>query len=163
MANIVHLIAAMNRVPTDLPWRDKVCWLTVCSLSELPQNVTPVEHHFEPGLYIRTIRIPKDTILTGREHLRGHLMQLVEGMGILVAPDGNFRFEAPAEMTSKPGFCAVFYAETDVVVRTLHPNLQEIREVDALEAIWFAPAADMIDRGRLLQQRFNEDLPCLPL
>ena len=140
----------------DLAWKDKVCLLTYLSLQG-PQVETPLRDDFQPGLYIRTMKIPAGTLLTGREHLRGHLMRLIEGSVIVIAPDGRFHFDAPSEMHTKPGFHAIVYAQTDVLAATVHPNPEESRDIDALEALWFGPPANVVDRGKLIYEGL-----CLP-
>jgi hypothetical protein len=133
-----------------------VCLLTFQSLEGLTQVETPLKHLFEPGVYIREMRVPAGTLLTGREHLLGHRVELCHGSAILFAPDGKFRFDAPAHMESKPGFHAVAYMLTDVVARTVHPNPEEARDIEALESKWFGSGAEVIERGRVLSQSLRE-------
>ena len=139
----------------DLPalsWKEKVCLLTYQSLQG-PQVPLPLIHFFTPGNYIREMRIPAGTLLTGREHLLGHRMELVEGAVLVFAPDGRFRFDAPASMDTKPGFHAVVYAMTDVVARTVHPNPEESRDIEALENHWFGSPEAVIAQGREICQQ----------
>lgn len=90
--------------------------------------------------------------MTGREHLLGHDLQLVSGSAYLIAPDGKFRFDAPDLITTKPGFQAVAYMITDVVARTLHPNPENSKDIEALESKWFGTAESVIERGRLVNE-----------
>jgi hypothetical protein len=133
-----------------LTWKDKVCLLTHISL-QTPQIPAPLEHIFESGNYIREMRLPAGSFLTGREHLLGHEVQLLEGSAILLAPDGRFQFDAYASIMSKPGFHAVCYCITDIIARTVHPNPEDSRDVDALEKKWFGSADEVIVRGREIQ------------
>ena len=157
----------MQLVPLwdDLPalsWKEKVCLLTY-HITKMEQAEGPLEHFFENGNYVRELRFPAGTIMTGREHLLGHEMQLIEGSVIVVAPDGRFHFDAFASMRTKAGFHAVVYALTDVVSRTIHPNPEDCRDIAVLEKKWFGEAQEIIQRGTeihqmLLQQGFT----CLP-
>ena len=140
----------------EMAWKDKVCLLTYLSLQG-PQVPTPLTHEFRPGEYVRLMRIPAGTLLTGREHLQGHLMRLIEGSVTVVAPDGRFHFDAPSEMHTKPGFHAIVYAETDVLAATVHPNPEESRDIDALESKWFGTPESVVDRGKLIWEGL-----CLP-
>lgn len=149
-----NLIPAWDKLPA-LSWKNKVAYLTYEAMKH-EQRECPLEHIFEPGMYIREMRIPAGTLFTGREHLKGHECQLNEGEVILVAPDGKHHFTAFSTITSKPGFHAVAYAITDIVSRTLHPNPDELRDTDALEAIWFGTAKDLIDRGAKVYQNMLE-------
>jgi len=139
------LIPAWDNLPA-LPWLDKVSYLTHLLLKG-EQIESPVTHVFEDGNYIRELKLPKGALLTGREHLLGHEMQLTEGSVIVAAPDGKFEFHAPASLHTKPGFHAVVYCLTDITARTVHPNPEDCRDVDALEAKWFGKAEDVIARG----------------
>lgn len=151
--NLIH-VPVWEELPTDLSWKEKVALLTVRSLDGLPQMGTSLNHIFEPGKYIREMRVPAGCIVTGREHVIGHKLQLMEGSAVLFAPDGNVEFHAPAEIETTQGFVAVAYAITDIVVRTVHPNPLEWRDVTDLENVWFAPAQPMIEEGKRLQKRY---------
>lgn len=145
----MELIPAWDSLP-EMSWKDKVSYLTHLSL-QTEQLPAPLAHLFEDGSYVREMRLPKGALLTGREHLLGHEMQLLEGSVIVAAPDGKFEFDAPATMHTKPGFHAVVYALTDIVARSIHPNPEGSRDIDALEAKWFGTSEDVIARGAEIQ------------
>lgn len=145
-------VPAWEQLPAKLSWKEKVALLTFQSLTTLEQTETPVAHLFEPGVYIREMRLSAGVLLTGREHLLGHEMQLLEGSVMLFAPCGNTQFDAYAAVETKPGFHAVIYCMTDIVARSVHPNPEEIRDVEALENKWFGPADAVIEKGRLLSE-----------
>jgi hypothetical protein len=151
----MELIPAWDTLP-DLSWRDKVSYLTHLSL-QTEQIPAPVSHMFDSGNYIREMRLPKGSLLTGNEHLLGHEMQLIEGSVIVAAPDGKFEFHAWANMHTRPGFHAVVYALTDIVARSVHPNPEECRDIDALEAKWFGDAKDVIARGSEIHQLIQQE------
>lgn len=141
-------VPVWDEIPEELSWKDKVALLAY-ALSRGPQaEVDPVKHMFVNGNYIREMKAPKGSLIAGREHRFGHEMQLLEGEALLIAPDGKFRFQAPATMHTKPGFYAVAYALTDIVVRTIHPDAEDCRDVAFLEDAWFGQAAPMLERGR---------------
>jgi hypothetical protein len=150
----MELIPAWDDLP-DLSWKDKVSYLTHLSL-QTPQITAPVSHIFEGGNYVREMRLPQGALLTGREHLLGHEMQLLEGSVILAAPDGKFEFHAFASMHTKPGFHAVVYALTNVLARSVHANPENCRNIDALEEKWFGRAEDVIARGNQIHQLIQQ-------
>ena len=141
----MQVIPVWDNLPA-LSWRNKVAYITH-HFSKLEQTDCPLKHIFEPGVYIRELRIPKGTLFTGREHLLGHECQLLEGSVIMIAPDGRYRFDAYSSIHTKPGYHAVAAALEDCVARTIHPNPAELRDTEALEAIWFGTAAELIERG----------------
>jgi hypothetical protein len=146
----MQLVPAWDNLP-ELSWKDKVSLLTHLSL-QTEQIPAPLVHLFDNGNYIREMRLPAGALLTGREHLLGHEMQLLEGSVIVCAPDGKFEFHAWANMHTKPGFHAVVYALTDIVARSVHPNPDDERDIDVLEAKWFGSADDVIARGAAIHQ-----------
>src|ERR1700688_588778 len=158
----MDIVPAWDHLPATLGWKDKICLLTYQSL-RLEQQETPLKHLFEPGMYIREMSIPAGTLLTGKEHLLGHVVELVQGSVILFAPDGRHRFDAYAFIQSKPGFHAVVYTLTDVVSRTLHPNPEESRDVESLDKHWFGSGPEVIERGKLLSEMLCQQLSAPPL
>lgn len=133
-------------------WEEKVAFLTA-EFAKQFQVECPVEHRFEPGWYIRTMRIPAGTLFLGRKHNHGHEVILLEGSLILVTQACKHPLEAPARIQSQAGFHAVAYMVTDCVAETRHPNPTESRDTQALEDGIFEPTQALIDRGRALQER----------
>src|SRR6201995_2558016 len=150
----MELIPVWDSLP-ELSWKDKVCLLTH-ELLGLEQMENSVKHLFEADRYIRELALPAGSLMTGREHLRGHEMQLIAGSVVVIAPDGRFRFDAFASMHTKPGFHAVVYAITDVVARTVHANPSNLKDIDALEAQWFGNADPIIARGQAISRSLKE-------
>jgi len=145
-------IEVWDRLPPTLTWEEKIA-LLAHQFMKLEQTVTPLEHRFEPGWYIRTMKIPKETFFVGRKHLLGHDIRLLQGDVIYVTDKGKTRVQAPFSLHSAPGFYAIAYTITDVLAETWHENTQENRDTDALELRAFEPASALLDRGRLIQER----------
>lgn len=137
---------------SKLTWKQKVAYLShqFIKCSNAPEM--PVTHIFAPGVYIREIRIPKGTLFLGREHLHGHLCQLVSGAIVWITPDGKHRLEAPYQVYSKPGDHMVLYAITDVVGRTVHANITDSRDTQELEAAYFGSREEMLELGKDLYE-----------
>ena len=55
--------------------------------------------------------------LLGREHLKGHLVTLLEGSAIMITEHGKKRFDAVSNVLTSPGFHIVAYMLTDCVAR----------------------------------------------
>ena len=157
----MEIVPAWDHLPQHLSWKERVCLLTYHSLTHGEQQATPLAHIFESGLYIREMRIPAGVLLTGREHLLGHKLELISGSAILFAPDGKHRFDAYASIDTRPGFHAVAYTLTDVVSSTVHPNPEECRDVKVLEDRWFGGAQPVIDEGRLIFEELQCQQPSL--
>lgn len=135
-----------------LSWNDQLAYL-IAEGQTVVQDKTecPVTHHFEPGMYIREMRIPAKTWFIGRPHLLGHRCQLVSGCLGLVTEKGKFEKRPGDEMHSTPGYMTVLYTFDDVVARTYHPNPTESRDTDALEAQIFESLPSIIERVEQLK------------
>lgn len=118
-------------------------------------SVCPVTHIFEPGVYVREILIPAASLFVGRPHLFGHRCELVSGRIVLITEDSKTHMEAPAEMHTAPGYMMCLYAKTEVIGRTYHPNPDERRDVEVMEAEIFAPVAQLLEIGRRVHEKIN--------
>jgi hypothetical protein len=135
-----------------LNWQDKLAYL-VYQFSQIPDQIDcPVAHSFVGDTYIREMRIPAGTLFIGRPHTHGHLVQLVEGSVVVHTHGIDYEKDAPFEFTSEPGFQAVFTAVTDVVGRTVHPNPDQLRDVQVLEDRDFGPVAALLARGEQIRR-----------
>ncbi len=95
-------------------------------------------HHFAPGVYMREIFIPKGTTLTGKIHKTEHLNILSQGVLQVMTEDGIKTLTASTVIQSKPGIKRVGHALEDSVWITVHPNVTEERDVDAIETMLIA-------------------------
>jgi len=91
------------------------------------------DHFFAPGIYLRTLFIPKGFMLVGKYHKEERLTILLKGKLSLVAHD-NTRLvcEAPyiflAGVGKKAGYAAV-----DSWIANIFPNPTDERDLDKLE------------------------------
>lgn len=100
--------------------RPKVTAL-VNELKNLPQIDCPVVHHFSPGLYVREIFMPADTIVIGKVHKTEHFNIIVKGACFIVHDDGmNEEIRAPMIFVSKAGVQKTLYITEDMIWMTTH-------------------------------------------
>ena len=147
------------RIHDGLSWAEKLAYLahTLTPRMERPVDETcPVKHSFEPGMYVREMFIPADTLFIGRPHRHGHRCELISGSVIHMAEDGNVVRRAPFEVHTAPGYQMVLRAVTDVVGRTYHPNPTESRDVAALELDAFHENDELLQLGRDVERRIEE-------
>lgn len=105
------------------------------SLAGLPAAVMPVTHRFTPGLYIREIFIPKDTLLTSMEHKTEHPFVISKGrIGVRSGTEETI-YEAPYTGITKPGTRRVLYAFEDTIWTTFHPTKETDVEKIAAEIL----------------------------
>jgi len=146
------MIRAWDQLP-KLSFREKIAYLAYKFL-QLEQTECPLDHEFTEGTYTRTMKIPADTLFIGREHLLGHQCDLVEGELIHVTPEGKkLHVKAPFTIHTPPGYHTVFYTISPCVGRTVHPNQTNSKDIEALEASIFEPAAQLALLGEYVDKR----------
>lgn len=101
----------------------------------LVENLPPVElelnHQFIPGLYglpnlyIRTIKMPKDSLVTSKIHKTRHPWFLLEGHVLVRDNEGEWHeFKAPYQGVTEPGTRRVIRMLEDTVWITVHATLK---------------------------------------
>ncbi len=92
----------------------------------------PVEHYQIEGVYVRSLFIPKDMVLTGAIHNKEHISILAQGT--ICVHDGEKMIEltAPHVCIDKAGTKRLGYALTDCtfinVIRTDKTDIADIEE-----------------------------------
>lgn len=153
--NETNPVPNWDSLPPKLSWKDKVAYMAY-ALSLLPQREGPLEHLFPPGVYIREMRIPAGTLVISRIHLLGHIVQLTLGEVVLVTPQGRFNLKGPVQVHTNPGDQLVCYTVTDILVRTIHPNVTESRDIELLEKGIFGDPQVVLEMGKKLFEHYLE-------
>lgn len=107
--------------------------LLVEHMKDMPQTECPVTHRFAPGVYLREIFMPADTIVIGRVHRTEHFNILIRGACIIVHEDGRREeLRAPHTFVSQAGVQKVLYITKDMIWQTVHvtddTDLQRLEE-----------------------------------
>lgn len=91
------------------------------ALDALPSVEVPVTHTYAPGIYIRQVIIPKNTMLTSMEHLTEHPFTISKGI-ISVTSDneGSVTYRAPFHGITKPHTRRALFAHEETVWTTYH-------------------------------------------
>lgn len=105
-------------------------------LLDLPQLEIETIHHFSDGIYAREIRIPAGALLVGKQHKYEHLNIISQGDIMVMTDEGIKRVKAPATIKSSPGIRRVGHAISDTVWTTIHPNPDNIEDLNELEQIF---------------------------
>lgn len=104
-------------------------------LENFEQVDCPVTHKFVPGLYIREIFMPKDTILTSLIHKTTHPFVILEGkVAVFSENDGEQYLEAGHMGITTPNTRRVLRIVEDTRWVTFHPTAIQ-PENDSPEAI----------------------------
>ncbi len=128
------------------------------SMKTLPDYLTADQfkttHHFQPGVYIRELFIPKNMVLTGRIHKTQHLNILSQGKMSVWTEDGIKTLQSSHVMQSLPGIKRVGYAHEDSVWITIHANPSDERDLGKVESRLFA---DTFEEAYLASNRTFSD------
>lgn len=96
----------------------------------MPQVECPVTHRFAPGVYLREIQMPPDTIVIGKVHKTSHFNVLIEGSCLIVHADGTREeLRAPMTFVSEADVSKVLYITEHMRWATIHPT----QEVDLVK------------------------------
>jgi hypothetical protein len=146
-----------TQLPPELSWADKIAYLAW----KINQNggVKPedieVRHIFEPGRYVREFELPGNFVFIGRTHRKGHLIELLRGSAKLITTKGTTVHRAIDRMSTLPGFQTVAYTLEPCLVRSVHLNQLECRDVAELEDEYFEPVQPLLVRGQGVQEQLK--------
>jgi hypothetical protein len=128
--------------------RDDIVLLEQAML-DLPQEVLvdlkdSTIHHFAPGVYVRELRIPAGTVLTGKIH-RYEIMNILVSGTIRVTTDrGIEELTGPMIFNSAAGSKKAGFALTDVVWLNVHPT--ESTDLEEIEDQFIAPSFEALEQ-----------------
>lgn len=139
-----------TRVQRSPEFDETIDALEARALAELQPIECPLQHHFTPGLYVRTIFMPKGSLVTSKIHKTEHPFVVHSGSCSVLVEDEeeNWRvehIEAPYMGTTKPGTRRALLMHEDTVWSTFHPITEDEQgDVEKIEA-------------RIIEQRFLSD------
>lgn len=100
-------------------------------LAKVEQREIPTAHNFAPGIYTRSVFLPKDTVAVGAIHRHAHLMIMSQGDMLVETEDGLERVQGFRIFHSPAGIKRMVQTFEDTIVTTVHhTNLTD------LDAIW---------------------------
>jgi len=97
-------------------------------LSE-PQLHVPLLHMFAPGVYVRTVRMPKGSYILGHEHTTKHFNFVLSGSATVKIGNETKLMVAPFIFTSEAGVRKELLIHEDMVWATVHPTDETDLEV----------------------------------
>jgi len=119
---------------------------------KLPPRECPLIHRFTPGMYIREIFMPKDTILTTLLHLTTHPFFVLQG-DVSVYYNGipTQRYKAPYTGITEAGTRRMLFTHEDTIWTTCHvTDLTDPDEI--IESITSRDFNPLVDKN---EARFN--------
>lgn len=112
----------------------------------------PLTHSFSEGIYTREIFIPKGMFVIGKIHKFDHTFFLIKGKLLLCAEDGVKQLEAPYYGNATAGTKRVVYALEDTVFVNIHPNPNNIKDLEKLEDIFVVSSYKEYENYQLLKK-----------
>jgi quercetin dioxygenase-like cupin family protein len=95
----------------------------------------PLTHSFSEGIYIREMSMLEGGIVIGKIHNKSHTWFLMKGKLKIANEDGVVTYSAPTYVNAKSGAKRVIIALEDSVFVNIHPNPDNIRDIEELERI----------------------------
>jgi quercetin dioxygenase-like cupin family protein len=95
----------------------------------------PLTHSFSEGVYIREMSMLEGGIVIGKIHNKSHTWFLMKGKLKIANEDGVVTYSAPTYVNAKSGAKRVIIALEDSVFVNIHPNPDNIRDIEELERI----------------------------
>jgi mannose-6-phosphate isomerase-like protein (cupin superfamily) len=106
-------------------------------IETLPQCELPLQHRFTPGLYSRTITMPKDSVVVSKIHKTEHQFAVLQGMVTVWDGQGGIRLFRAGEIgITKPGTRRILFNHEETVWTTFHATdktTPEAVEADIIE------------------------------
>lgn len=102
-------------------------------MSKFPQVEQPLTHHFNEGQYAREIFNPKGSLIVTKTHKQGNFSFIPKGRLLVISEEGQREMNAGQFFATKPGTKRLIYAMEDTRFVTIHPNFQNLTDLDELE------------------------------
>jgi hypothetical protein len=143
-------------------YKDPEDFLNQCEVAMLdyPQRECPLIHRFTPGMYIREILMPKDTLLTTLMHLTTHPFFVMKGdVSVWYHDVPVQRYQAPYTGITEAGTRRMLFAHEDTIWATCHvTDLTDPDEiVESVTCRDYNPLID-IDNPRIQTWRHNKKI-----
>ena len=118
------------------------------AMLQLEQVDTPLTHRFAPGVYLREIFMPADTIVIGHKHKTKHFNIILEGSAQVMMDGEMYHLGPGCTFTSEPGVRKVLHVLEDMRWQTVHPT-DEV-EIETLEDMLIEKSETWLEREKEL-------------
>jgi len=102
-------------------------------IAKLPPANIEMRHYFANGVYVREMRIPAGTVVTGKEHLYQSINQLIVGKCVLFCDNESKEMQAPVIFVSEPGSKKALFAIEDCIFQNILPNPDNVTDLEQIE------------------------------
>src|SRR5690606_4681966 len=116
-------------------------------MSELPEQMVdcPLDHTFTPGLYCRTIYMPKGSLIVSRVHNTMHQFIISKGAAMVFTEGKGWEtLSAGIHGITTPGARRLLYIIEDTIWSTFHP-LDYVEGIENLDKETESSMVDFIE------------------
>lgn len=96
-------------------------------------DLFPLKHSFSHGIYIREMFMKEGSVVIGKLHKFSHTWFLLEGELQVATDEGTASYIAPCYVNAPAGTKRIIHAIKDSVFVNVHPNPDNITDIDELE------------------------------
>ena len=96
-------------------------------------DLFPLKHSFSHGVYIREMFMQEGSVVIGKLHKYSHTWFLLQGELLVATDEGTNHYVAPCYVNAPEGTKRVIHAVQDSVFVNVHPNPDNITDIDELE------------------------------
>lgn len=140
---MTHEVATLIEDTTPVT-RERIFDLQAC-LDAMPQVECPVRHFFAGGLYAREMFIPAGVCVVGKIHRHDQISMVLGDLTIVTPGEEPKRIDSCEPFVSPAGIKRAAYAHVDSFITTFHANPDDLRDVDAIEAVLIAPSFEALE------------------
>lgn len=157
-----HIIRDFPQVQTpNLRFR-KLIYAIEAKIKSMPESLGkdpfPLIHSFAEGIYIREVIIPKGYLCVGALHKHNYLNCIMSGDMSILTEEGIKRVKGPCWNVAPNGTKRLGYSHEDTVWVTVHPNPNNLRDIEKLEKL--IHAEDYSELSEIIDVEKCEELDC---
>jgi|GEM_PF-1355064 len=108
----------------------------------------PVRHIFAEGLYIREIFMAKNMVIVGKLHRHSYYSMMISGDISCLTENGIKRMTGSNQSIAPPLVKRFGYTHEDTIWQTVHPNPDNITDIDELEKMFIIEEPIPVSTGR---------------
>jgi quercetin dioxygenase-like cupin family protein len=116
-------------------------------------DALPLTHSFSEGIYVREIFIKKGMFVIGKIHNFEHTFFLMKGKLKIYSEQGVKEIEAPYYGNASAGTKRFAIALEDSVFVNVHPNPNNIKEIEQLEEMYVSSSKKEYEKFNLLNEK----------
>ena len=112
----------------------------------------PLKHSFSEGVYVREMLMKKGGTVIGKLHKYSHTWFLLKGELLVATDKGTNTYIAPCYVNADAGAKRVIHAIKDSVFINVHPNPDNITNIEQLEDMLTCTSYNVYEKFKQLKK-----------